>query len=215
MIKNTKNFLAILILSLVILAAIIFLARPLIFQCLEIYKQNKDKRTEIESYEKNIANLKAVESQIEDISFTIEKAKNFIPGEANISDFIVQLEAAAKESEISLAKIDLGEDKETSQAAQPAQGAEETGAQQNQSQTNQSSQQQPKQTKIIDIPGTEETVISVGLKGKYSQLISFLNKMKKLSRFNIIKNLSIQGAEGESETITISLYVIIFSKSGT
>src|SRR4030042_105854 len=152
MIKNSKNFLAILILSLIILAAIIFLAKPLIFQCLEIYKQNKDKQVETESYEKNIVNIKSVESQIENISFTIDKAK---------------------------------------------------------------SQQQQKQTKIIDVANTEETIISVNLEGKYSQLISFLSNMKKLSRFNIIKNLSIQGAEGESEAITISLYVIIFSKSGT
>lgn len=208
LIDSVKNLLAILILSLIILLAIIFLARPLVFDCLDIYKQNKEKRTEIASYDQNIENMEALETQIEDISYTLKKAANFVPQSPDSGDFIVQLEAVAKKDGIAITEVQLEEEK----AANPSQAASQEEQETGQPSSTSETQNQSKTTKIIDVGGTEETVISVSLSGKYSQLIAFLRDMRKLARFNIIKNLSIQGTENQ---ITASLYVIIFSKASS
>ena len=103
----------------------------------------------------------------------------------------------------------MGKDEEKTQA-QSAEGGGETQAQ---NQSDQSGQQagQQQTKKIIDVAGAEETIIAVDISGEYSELLTFLRNMKKLSRFNIIKDLSIQETTGDN--ITASFAVIIFSKS--
>ena len=202
--SNSKNFIAMLVLGLMIMVALMFVARPLIGLCLDIYKGNKDKRTELESYDKNIENLISVKAQIEDISYTIDKANNFIPAEENLGDFIVQLEATATKSKISITSIEMDEEKENSSSSTEANTEADKTSESDKSNSDQSD------SKVINVSGANETSINVEIEGKYSKIASFLENMKKLSRFNIIKDLSIS-SEADDNT-TASFYVIIFNR---
>jgi hypothetical protein len=204
--NDIKNPIAIIILAIVICAIVIFLGRPLINSCLDIYIANKDKNVEITSYDKNIQNLQGIETKVADISYTIQKAAEFIPSEENIGDFIVQLEATSKKSDITLTSITIEKIQETNQS-QPTQ--QNTNQEQGQTSSSQSSSQTTPQ---INVQGVKQKIILVEAGGNYPNLVTFLSRMHRLSRFNIIKNLSLKSAEKGGE-VTASFYLIIFSKS--
>jgi Tfp pilus assembly protein PilO len=208
--SNLKNSLVVFCLIIVTLGVIILIVYPLINACLKTYTINKDKQAEIASYDKNIQNLQNIEAKVADINYTIQKAEEFIPKEDNIGDFIVQLEATVKKSSVTLQSINF-EQPNTASQSQPQtneSSANQPNQEQNQSSTSQNTNQ-PAQ--LINIQGANQKLITVETNSSYPDFVIFLSKMRRLARFNIIKNLSLESAE-KGGKITASFTVIIFSK---
>ena len=204
--SGVKNFVVMICLGILILAALLFLARPLIGSCLFAYKTNKDKKAEIASSDQNTQNLKAMESKMAEINYTISKAEEFIPSEDKTNDFIVQLEATAKKSEVTISGVSF--EKQQQQSSQS--GSEENTSQNQPTSASQSSTQS---SKIINVSGANEKAIKVEAQGSYPNIVSFLYNLHRLARFNIVKNLSLDASSTEGASVTCSFFAIIFSKS--
>ena len=180
---NTKNYVVTVIYILIIVALIVFGIFPYINTLSANQSKYNETRDSLNATLKKYTQLSELAKNEQEIVSTKKDVYELIPDNEETADFVVKLEALAKELTIPeyINSISTSQIMSTS-----------------------SSSKTPKKD------AKKEVSYSIGFTSNYTTIQSFLEKLYNFPRFTTIKNINISGYNSEEDTLSFKLNGVIY-----
>lgn len=171
----SKSFIKFLIYVIIFIGIIFFLLNPALDEIEKSKKTITDERKALSANYDEIASLQKIAK--EQISFNAIKntVLGYLPGSLNSSQFIVELEGLAKNTDITINNFSMNA-------------------------TSINTEKDPKKKKKST---TQQNDFSLNIKADFAKTMSFVAQMEKLSRFNSISTINITSTENNGADVTI------------
>jgi len=161
------------------------------------FAKRNELQTKIDSMNNEQAELKKLISQKGNIEGELNKALKYLPANADVPSFLVQVEAAAISSGNRLIEINFPE---TASSASSTQAPSGTGT----GSSGGTSKNSPQVRTLIPRAKAQTTASSglgkmdfeIKIEGSYFSLLSYLKNLENLLRYNVVTSISVQKKEG-------------------
>lgn len=181
--KNRKKliYIAVAVIALAVLVYFVFI--PQISGSLFLFANNAAKKEETTSLKQKKANLENLKKQAKEVEGLSNKLASMLPNNKDSGEFMIQVEALAKDTKVDLADIKFSEEPKT---ASPASTTDETA------------------NKKSSVKGTstakfQAMVFEISVTGGYTETMNFLQGLEKINRAVIIERCDLSAAKGTVE----------------
>lgn len=195
--KLSSLYIIIIITSTILLGLAIFVIRPKVNNIISLYKQKQEKEIELVQAKQKEKDLEKLEDDYKDITEQLSKVYQALPSEKEVSDLVIQIDAAAKDSGNILETIQLS-------SQEGGGGGDESKKDEEKSPFTQTEESEK-------LSGAYELPLQIKISTDFYKLLDFLGFLENLSRYIDISSLNIKANETDG-AMDVNIYLVSYIK---